>query len=163
MKYPLFVSIEPNLFEEAAYPIEVAWSLPDGQIKTTLITPEPNWTEWSALNEDRYGVTRETLFAQGVSALEVIREFDCDSEEHSTAYFYDVEYETIWFDRLYATADLELPIETAGANELMAGDPEEVRLLVRDIAQDIGLDTDSPQGRVTALLHAYQRYTMDEE
>lgn len=157
MQFPLFISIEPNLYEFEAYPIEIAWSLEDGQIKTTLISPEPQWTQWSALNEDRHGVTRETLMQQGVSALEVIREFAQDHNQSKSAYFFDLDYESLWFDRLFAAIDSEPETECLGVNELFDTDPEDMRLMVRDIAQDLGLDTDNPQGRVTALLHLYQR------
>lgn len=65
---PLTVlDFEASSLASASYPIEVAWSLPDGFIETHLISPASlaHWTDWSLKAERLHGITQAMLLAEG--------------------------------------------------------------------------------------------------
>src|SRR5690606_3949662 len=65
MSYPQFIAIDGSSFEEHAHPVAIAWSLPDGQIKTTLIAPEDDWDDWDISLQDLHGINPDTLYQRG--------------------------------------------------------------------------------------------------
>ena len=71
---PSFLDFEASSFD--GYPIEVAISMPDGEIRSWLIRPARGWTDWSAKAEALHGISRELLARDGVSASEVARELN---------------------------------------------------------------------------------------
>jgi len=79
MEYPQFIAIDSSSFEEYAHPVAIAWSLADGQIKTTLISPDDQWEdECDSALQDMHGITPETLYERGETTLAVIRELEAD-------------------------------------------------------------------------------------
>lgn len=79
MEYPQFIAIDSSSFEEHAHPIAIAWSLSNGQIKTTLICPDDQWEdECDSGLQDLHGITTETLYERGETTLAVIRELEQD-------------------------------------------------------------------------------------
>lgn len=61
--FPLFLEFTASSLKEDGYPIEVAWSLPDGRIESRLINPSsvPSWTVWDVEWEDTHGVSPQSL------------------------------------------------------------------------------------------------------
>lgn len=68
---PLFLDFEASSFE--GYPIEVAWSLPDGRVRNILIEPEVEWDEllWDPVAENIHGLIRSDLFHGSLRAADV--------------------------------------------------------------------------------------------
>lgn len=64
--HPVFGDIEASGLDEASYPIEIGWSLPDGRTRSFLIKPEPEWTHWDEAAEDLHGISREELEKSGL-------------------------------------------------------------------------------------------------
>jgi len=66
-KTPSFLDFEASSLTSAAYPIEVAWSLPDGSVESYLISPEgvDKWTDWSLEAQNVHGISRQELAAEG--------------------------------------------------------------------------------------------------
>lgn len=68
-----FVDFEASSLSPASYPIEVGWVFEDGSGASVLIKPEAAWTDWSAEAESVHGISRATLAAEGIPAVEVAR------------------------------------------------------------------------------------------
>ncbi len=81
MTYPHFIAIDASSYDDDAHPIAIAWSMSDGQIKTTLIQPEDDWDDWDYALEDIHGISQETLYQRGETCWSVIRELENDIEE----------------------------------------------------------------------------------
>lgn len=81
MSYPHFIAIDPSSYEDDAHPIAIAWSMADGQIKTTLIQPEDDWDDWDYAIEDIHGINQDTLYQRGETLWSVIRELENDLEQ----------------------------------------------------------------------------------
>jgi hypothetical protein len=65
---PCLIDIEASSLNPDSYPIEIAWSLPDGVIEAHLINPQSiaAWTDWDEYAESAiHGIDRSTLFTQG--------------------------------------------------------------------------------------------------
>ncbi len=60
---PLFLEFKASGLKDGSYPIEVAWSLPDGRIESRLINPSnvPSWIVWDAEWEYTHGVSQDSL------------------------------------------------------------------------------------------------------
>lgn len=100
MSYPLFLDLEGSSYDEESYPIAASWSLPDGQIKSVLIVPEDDWVDWDPGNLAARGITRDHLFEQGYSALEVIREMVLDLAD-AQVYCDGLDYDQELLERLF--------------------------------------------------------------
>ena len=100
MPYPLFLDLEGSSHDEGAYPIAASWSLPDGQIKSSLIMPEDDWEDWDVGNLAARGITRDHLLDQGFSALDVIREMNLDFGD-ARVYIDGLDYDQELLDRLF--------------------------------------------------------------
>ena len=81
MTYPHFIAIDPSSHEETSHPIAIAWSMSDGQIKTTLIQPEDDWEDWDYALGDLHGINQDTLYQRGETPWSVVREMENDLEE----------------------------------------------------------------------------------
>ena len=69
--YPCFIDFEASGLTNSTYPIEVAWNLPDGTIRSFLIRREPSWTYWDTTAAHLHGISREELDTKGVSPTEI--------------------------------------------------------------------------------------------
>lgn len=117
MPYPLFIDFEASSYEEDSYPIAVSWSLPDGQIKSVLIIPEDDWTDWDPGNAMARGITREHLFEQGFSALDVIREMNEDLAD-AQVFIDGLDYDQELLDRLFEAYGETPAFELVSVGEL---------------------------------------------
>ncbi|BCO31154.1 hypothetical protein TspCOW1_12570 [Thiohalobacter sp. COW1] len=67
MSLPCFLDFEASSLGVNSYPIQVAWSLPDGQIECWLISPAgiPEWDDWDPNAEAIHQIRREQLLEHG--------------------------------------------------------------------------------------------------
>ncbi|BCO32055.1 hypothetical protein TspCOW1_21580 [Thiohalobacter sp. COW1] len=67
MDLPRFLDIEASSLGRDSYPIEIAWSTPDGEIESYLINPYqiPDWTDWDPAAEAIHGLSRRYLRDHG--------------------------------------------------------------------------------------------------
>lgn len=118
MEYPQFIAIDASSFEEHAHPVAIAWSLADGQIKTTLISPDDDWEEdWDNCLQDLHGITPETLYQRGETTWSVVRELE---EDLANPYLYADNQETVeaLLGKLYESCNRELNIEIGSFREI---------------------------------------------
>lgn len=74
MASPCMIDFEASSLRSESYPIEVAWSTPDGSIESHLVRPHWNWTDWDEYAErEIHHIQRATLEADGESPREVAR------------------------------------------------------------------------------------------
>lgn len=116
MSYPQFIAIDASSFEEWAHPVAIAWSLPDGQIKTTLIAPEDDWEDWDISLQDLHGITPDTLRQRGETTWSVIRELENDLEN---PYVFADQPERVeeLMEKLYESCNRDLSIEIGHYDE----------------------------------------------
>lgn len=121
MNYPQFIAIDASSFEEWAHPVAIAWSLADGQIKTTLIAPDDDWDDWDISLQDLHGITPETLYQRGETPWSVIRELEQDLEN---SYIFADQPERVeaLLEKLYESCSRELNFEIGHYNEQVAAD-----------------------------------------
>jgi hypothetical protein len=64
---PCFIDFETSSLRPDLYPLEVAWSLPDGSIEDHLISPASikEWTDWSLESQEIHGIRRRELLEDG--------------------------------------------------------------------------------------------------
>lgn len=67
MDFPIFIDIEASSLGAASYPIEIAWSTPDGKIETHMISPYhiEHWTDWDPAAQTVHGLSRRYLAEYG--------------------------------------------------------------------------------------------------
>lgn len=116
MSYPQFIAIDGSSFEDFAHPVAIAWSLPNGQIKTTLITPEDDWEDWDISLQDLHGITPDTLHQRGESPWSVIRELEQDLDNAYLFADHQERVETL-INKLYEACDREPSFEIVDCRE----------------------------------------------
>ncbi|HSH84577.1 MAG TPA: hypothetical protein VK979_05385 [Guyparkeria sp.] len=64
---PYFLDIEASSLGRDSYPIEIAWSYPNGEIEAHLIDPSHilNWTDWDPAAQAVHGLSRRYLAEHG--------------------------------------------------------------------------------------------------
>ena len=146
---PQFLDIESSSYDEDSFPICVAWSTPDGQIKNVLVMPDDEWNpQDSTLPEE----TLQHLYDHGVSGIDIIREMNCDLD--GKAVFVDgIGYDNDLLEKLYETFDDDPTFEIASISELFTDSSfEEIMNNRNQVIQDNSLDTDQAEHNVLSLL-----------
>jgi hypothetical protein len=118
---PVFLDFEASSLASASYPIEVAWSLPDGSIESHLISPAgiERWNDWSAQAERLHGISRAQLVAEGQSPAWVCRRLN-ERLAGRVVYTDAPEYDRTWLDELFAACWGGAPsFVLASADELL--------------------------------------------
>lgn len=116
MSYPHFVAVDASSWEEEAHPIAIAWSMTDGQIKTTLIQPDDGWDDWDYALEDIHGISRDTLYQRGETTWSIIRELENDLEQ-SYLLADDPERVEELLNRIYESCNRDLSLEVGNHTE----------------------------------------------
>lgn len=111
--FPCFIDFEASGLGNATYPIEVAWSLPDGTVREFLIRRKTEWTYWQPEAEAVHGISREELQAKGRPADEIcellVRDLD-GKEVYADGGLCD----ELWLKQLLAAGKCETPINLRG-------------------------------------------------
>lgn len=120
---PAFLDFEASSLASASYPIEVAWSLPDGSIESHLISPASiaRWTDWSPKAERLHGLSRAQLLTEGQSPAWICRRLN-EQLAGQMVYTDAPDYDRTWLDELFAACWAGAPNFTlASADELLIG------------------------------------------
>lgn len=98
---PIFIDFEASSLSRHSYPIEVAWSGPDGTIQSFLIKPEPSWTNWDDYAENAiHGISRAELHAKGLTAADVVEKMTA-ALSGETVYTSDPMFDGMWCEKLF--------------------------------------------------------------
>jgi len=104
---PIFLDVEASSLGVASYPIEVAWSMPDGTIESHLVRPVAVWTDWSDVAErDVHGITRELLAAEGEPPAVVAARMNTVLSGR-TAASDAPDFDDRWLSRMFSAAGVE--------------------------------------------------------
>lgn len=117
-----------NMEPGGSYPIEIAYSLPDGSIEAHLIRPEADWVDWSDYAEEHiHGISRALLAEAGRPAVWVAARMN-EVLAGLTLLSDAPAFDGFWLERLFAAAGLEPAFELGNFNtELLyaqAADPD---------------------------------------
>ncbi len=151
MNYPVFLDIEASCYDEAGFPLSLAWSLPDGRIKTVLVMPDEGWTPHATASVDL-----AHYYDQGASARDIVHEINTDLDGQ-TLYIDGLDPDEIWLDRLFEACGEEPGFELARIDDLFIG--REYATLI-DLRQEFvrlhNLDAQTPEHQVLSLLYLFQ-------
>lgn len=155
---PGFIAVETG--EDGELPLAIAWVLPDGRIKHTLIQPDDGWLddEMNALN----GYSMEELNSFGVSPLDVIRELEND-HFNATLFTAGVSDDEAALARLFDTFGIDPFVELAPADSLYPDlDSGEWTRARGELFGELGLEPLRPEHEVAVMLRLHQRLGMPE-
>ena len=111
MTSPCMIDFEASSLSSDSYPIEVAWSTPDGAIESHLIRPHWSWTDWDEYAErEIHRISRETLRTDGRSTRDVATVMNT-ALAGTTVYSDAPEFDGHWLERLFEAAGLEPAFE----------------------------------------------------
>lgn len=151
--FPGFVAVETG--EDNALPLAIAWALPDGQIKHTLIQPDDDWLDDELLKLGDYSL--EELRTFGVSPLDVLRELEGD-HYNTTLYTAGISDDEAALSRLFDDFGVDPFVELAPAETLypdMAdGEWSKAR---NELFGELGLEPLRPDHEVQVMLYLHQR------
>lgn len=118
--YPCFLDIEATGFGPESYPIEVAWSLPSGEIQRCLISPEtvPEWTAWNPEAERVHGIDRDRLLRNGWPPDYVADRLVADLNG-LTVYSDAPDFDHAWLARLFRVVGRPMPFTFDHIDELL--------------------------------------------
>lgn len=150
---PGFIALETT--DDDGLPLAIAWSLPDGRVKHTLIQPDDSWLDEESSITGEYSM--EELESLGVSPLDVIRELEND-HFNATLYTNGSGEEDQALARLFDTYGLDPFVELAPAEVLYgAAGPGEWQRQRGETFNELGLEPMRPEHEVEAMLHLHQR------
>jgi hypothetical protein len=118
--YPCFIDLEATGFGPESYPIEVAWSLPSGEIRRCLISPAsvPGWTAWDPAAERVHGIDRDRLLRNGWPPDYVVERLESDLAG-ATVFSDAPDFDAAWLARLFAVVGRTMPFALEHIDELL--------------------------------------------
>jgi hypothetical protein len=153
MDLPQFFTLEASSPEENAYPIAVAWSLPDGSLKTTTICPDE---DWDPLDNHDHNVDLDVLFDQGASPADICLEMNSDLDGCS-AFCNFGNYDNELLEKLYESARSEPNFEVEHWQSAFQGlnaDDIEHRFVFKCRELDLYPETSEDRVRVMVFVAA---------
>lgn len=152
-EYPGFIAVETG--EDNSLPLAIAWALPDGQIKHTLIQPDEQWLDDELLSLNGYDL--DDLRYLGISPLDVLRELEND-HFNETLYTAGVQDDEAALSRLFDDFGVDPFIELAPAARLYPDLPGEEWSRARsELFGEMGLEPLRPEHEVQVMLYLHQR------
>ena len=149
MSIPRFLDIEYCQTDDALFPVAMAWSLEDGQMKTVVIAPEEAWLPDDG---DLGDFDLRYLEEQGVPLLELVQELHQDLPDQ-TVYVDGIDPDEILIDLIFSAVSQDAPFEIAPISELFTGiDSDTLEDRRRQLMFDEGLEPQLPENGVYALL-----------
>lgn len=149
MPAPRFLDIEYCQTDDALFPVAIAWSLEDGQMKTVMITPAD---EWLPEDGDLGDLDPQYLDEQGVPLIELARELHQDLPDQ-TVYVDGLDPDEVLVDLIFSAMGQDVPFEIAPITELITdlnSDVLEDRR--REFLFEESLEPQLPENGVYALL-----------
>ena len=154
MALPLFLDIEMSHPDEGGFPVAIAWSLPDGSIKSVLIVPDDDWAPWDNVGLD---IDLQHLIDQGEAGPDIIRELNLDLVGQ-TVFVDDLDDDEHLLALLFETYSDEPNFEMASIRQLYPRyDLETLLSLRHQVASEYQFDLDNIEDRIRALLYLNQQ------
>ncbi len=154
-QFPIFIDFECSSPDEDGFPIAVCWSTPDGQVKSTLITPEDDWLDSSSHQFDDAGIDIDDLMLHGVSALEVIRELQADIDT-DIVYVDGAGEDEHWLDMLFDSYQMNTSFALEPAASLYDVGYDHWQDLRNEWMAERGMDPYQSEANVLSMLFVHQ-------
>lgn len=151
IELPGFIALESG---EGQIPVAIAWSLPDGRIKHTLIQPDEVWLDDEAASLGDYGL--DELLTLGASVRDVVRELEAD-HYGNRLYSSDCDEDGAALARLFEAVRGAPFVEVERADALYA-DREEWRLQRGELMGELGLEPGRAEHELQTLLTLHVRF-----
>lgn len=116
---PCIGDIESSGLGDRSYPIEIAWSTPEGAVHSWLVRPEHLWIYWDLAAEELHHIAYVDLKQYGKPAREIAEEMNADLNGQ-VLYFDGGAFDRFWLDKLYEVANLKPAFTMGDFNELLA-------------------------------------------
>ncbi|MBZ9560474.1 MULTISPECIES: hypothetical protein [Modicisalibacter] len=151
--FPGFIAVETG--EDDALPLAIAWALPDGLIKHTLIQPDDDWLDDELLKLGDYSLDELRTF--GLSPLDVLKELEQDHFS-ATLYTAGVSDDEAALSRLFDDFGVDPFVELAPVDDLYPDlAPGEWARARNELFADLGLEPLRPDHEVQVMLYLHQR------
>lgn len=152
-EFPGFIAVETG--EDNSLPLAIAWALPNGQVKHTLIQPDDDWLDDELLSLGGYGLDELRQF--GVSPLDVLRELENDHFSQ-TLYTAGVQDDEAALSLMFDDFGVDPFVELAPADILYPDlDPGEWARARGELFGELGLEPLRPEHEVQVMLYLHQR------
>lgn len=152
---PGFIALESG---EGDVPVAIAWTLPDGRVKQTLIQPDEAWLEDETASLGDYHA--DELLTMGVSVSDVIRELEAD-HFGSTLYSANPEQDEAALARIFRVVAGSAFVTIADAGTLYS-DPDEWHQQRSEMFNEMGLEPGRAEHDLEALLKLHVRWMDDD-
>lgn len=151
--FPGFIAVETG--EDNSLPLAIAWALPDGQVKHTLIQPDDQWLDDELLSLNGYDL--DELRHLGVSPLDVLRELEND-HFNQTLYTAGIQDDEAALSLMFEDFGVDPFVELACA-EILYPDlgPGEWSRARGELFGELGLEPMRPEHEVQVMLYLHQR------
>lgn len=92
------------------YPIEIAWSLPSGQVRSYLInlSSVADILDWCEFSHEQHGISLEQSFEEGFEPAMIVQQFLQDLGD-SIPYSDAPAHDCMWLSKLFKMAGCALP------------------------------------------------------
>lgn len=154
-RFPIFIDFECSSPDADGFPVAVCWSTPDGQVKSTLITPEDDWLESGNHLFDDGRLDIDDLMLHGVSALEVIRELQTDLDT-DVVYVDGSGEDEHWLDMLFDSYQMTPQVALEPAASLYVVGYEHWQILRNEWLAERGMDPYQSEANVLSMLFVHQ-------
>ncbi len=152
---PGFIALESG---EGNVPVAIAWSLPDGQIKHTLIQPDEAWLEDDAASLGDYHA--DELLTMGVSVSDVVRELEAD-HHGNTLYSANPDEDEAALSRIFEVLAGSTFVTIIDAGTLYS-DPDEWHQQRSEMFSEMGLEPGRAEHDLETLLKLHVRWMDDD-
>jgi len=105
---PIFLDFEASSLGKKSYPIEVAWSDPDGKIESHLINPYhvDDWEDWEPSAQQVHGLSRNYLSYHGKEPKPIAERMN-NVLHDQTVYTNAPEFDSFWCMRLFDAMNMK--------------------------------------------------------
>jgi len=115
---PCFLDIEASGLDDYSYPIEIAWSGPDGRVESHLLRVDdiPEWIYWSDAAQVQHGISPKMLWQHGESPRAVAERMNM-ALAGATVYVDGLAWDQVWLNTLFDAVGLTPSFRLAGITE----------------------------------------------
>ncbi len=135
---PIILDIEASGFGRGGYPIEVGYSLPDGQTWCSLVRPEPDWTHWDRGAEAVHHISQDLLVSRGRFVRDVANQLN-HNLSGQIAYSDGWGHDYSWLSLLFDAANMMPTFKLDNLRTLLNDEEADLWHIVKtQVAQDRG-------------------------
>lgn len=118
---PSFIDFEASGIGPESYPLEVAWSRPDGSVHDCLIRPVAEWVHWDPNAHDVHGIDRQTAVREGLPVERVAMRLNVELGPCQVAYSDASAMDHFWCEVLFDAAGVLPEFRVASVLEALPG------------------------------------------